>query len=437
MSPMPLTRAGAALAVLAALAAPAPAHARPGEAEESVAARIAARPPVRFQRAADLLPGAVATARAWSSDASLAYVENDDSLAVDGSSRRWTFVFHAPERGESRAFTFGDSGRVTSFALPFAFDPPAVEDGWIEPSALLPGFAWAEGPARPAVAGAHVAVLSRGLLPGRDGNVTTWYVGRVRGPGAVLDALRGTTLSAQGPGLAGDAGAADGGAPGDGALPAFLRAHRASFLARLERERSDPARARRERTRALAAREGAALERLAASQAVFDTLGRGAVEASGRDVDRALARIAAWRAEEAKADSLLAASEARLAAAEKDLAAGRPTELALYLSLERRARPATVRVVVDGAEIARRTYGTPEWNALDAGAWSEVVRATVRPGVRQVEVHVEGADHRLSQATWAGALAGGTSSALWLHLRGSGEGRETPPRLERIAGTTP
>jgi hypothetical protein len=96
-----------------------------------------------------------------------------------------------------------------------------------------------------------------------------------------------------------------------------------------------------------------------------------------------------------------------------------------------------LRVVVDGAEIARRTYGTAEWNALDAGAWSEVVRATVRPGQRTVVVHVEGADRRLAQATWAGALGGGTSSLLWLSLRGSGEGSESPPRLERIAGTAP
>lgn len=436
MSPMPLTRACVALVAFAALvAAPPPAPARPGEAEESAAARIAARPPVRFQRAADLLPGASATARAWSNDASLVYVENADSLAVDGSSRSWTFVFAAPERGESRAFTFGDSGRVTSLALPFAFDPPAIEDGWIEPTALLPGFAWAEGPARSAVAGAHVCVLSHGLLPGRAGQATTWYVGRVRGPGAVLDALRGTTLSAQGPGLAGDDAAIDGGGERD--LPAFLRAHRAAFLARIERERSDPARMRRDRSRALAGREPAALGRLAAAQAVLDTLGKGAVEASGTDLERALARLAAWRADEAKADSVLAASEARLAAAEKDLAAGRPTEIALYLSLERRARPASVRVVVDGTEIARRAYGTSEWNALDSGAWSEVVRATVRPGQRRVEVHVEGADRRVSQASWAGTLAGGSSSVLRLELLGSGEGRESPPRLERIAGTTP
>ena len=428
---MNLSPALVAACVAFAIAVPAPLHARPGEAEENAAARAAARPPVRHLRAIDQWLGAQATARAWSPDAALVWVENADSLVADGSSRAWTFVWAAPDRGETRAFTFTDRGAVTSVVLPFAFEPLPIESGWIEPSALLPGFAALDPAARTATARAEVAVLSRGLLPGRPGNGTAWYVGSIRGAGATFDALRGTTLGVDGSGLgAGDAAAA-------GGLPAFLAAHRAAIMARLERVASDTPRGSRERPRTLSSREGAALARLGAIQASLDTLGKGAVDASARDVDRSLARLTAWRAEEAKSESLLAASDVRLAAAEKDLAAARPTELALYLSLERRARPAVVRVLVDGAEIARRAYATNEWNALDAGAWAEVVRATVRPGARSVRVEIEGADRRVAQATWSGTLPPQAVTLLRLALVGTGEGREQPPRLERLAGTTP
>jgi len=426
----------AAATVFVAFAAVTPP--RPGEAQESVAARAGARPSVRYQRASDLMLAAAATARAWSPEASLVYIENADSLALDGSAKRWTFIYASPERAETRAFTLGEGG-ATSVPLPFVFEPTPVEDGWIEPSALLPGFAWNDDDTRSAVAGARVAVLSRGLLPGRVGATTTWYVGQVRGAGAVFEALRGMTLSTKGPGLAGEVGAL--GAPGtpgnEEGQPIFLRTHRAAFLARLEREHTNDGHGRRDRAKALAAREADILARLGATQAAIDSLGRGEVEAAGRDVETALARLTAWRADEAKSESLLARSDARLTAAERDLAAGRPTELALYLSIERRARPASLRVFVDNAEVARRAYGNAEWNALDAGAWSEIVRASIRPGSRTVRVQVEDADRRAAEATWTGTLPQGALSLLRLELRGSGEGPAAPPRLDRIAGTNP
>jgi len=97
----------AAATVLVAFAAVAPP--RPGEAQESVAARAMARPSVRYQRASDLMLAAAATARAWSPEASLVYIENADSLALDGSAKRWTFIYASPERAETRAFTLGEA----------------------------------------------------------------------------------------------------------------------------------------------------------------------------------------------------------------------------------------------------------------------------------------------------------------------------------------
>src|SRR5262245_79886 len=80
---------------------------------QDVAARAAARPAVRYQRAGDLLLAATATARAWSPEAQLVYVENADSLALDGSAKRWTFIYASPERAETRAFTLGEGGATS------------------------------------------------------------------------------------------------------------------------------------------------------------------------------------------------------------------------------------------------------------------------------------------------------------------------------------
>lgn len=407
------------------------AHARPGEVEESIAARAATRPPVRFLRAIDLLPGAHTTAHVWSGDAFLVYVENADTLAADGSARAWTFVYSSPDRG-ARAFTFAESGRLTSVAVPFVFDSLPIEAGWIEPSALLAAFIVSDNSARAAIGSPRTAVLSRGLLPARLGSGTAWYLGDGRGAGGVFDALRGNTISARGAEIgSGTAPGADAPAAMLG-LPPFLVAYRAGFLAVLE-ARANDSRTRRERPRDLTAAEARGLSRLHATQAALDTLSHATTAPAARDYERALAGLSAWRLEQAKADSFLASSEARLAAAEKDLAIERPTELAVYLAIERRARPATLRAFVDGVEVARRTYGTAEWTSLDAGTWSEVMRARVRPGTRAVRVEIEAADRRVERVEWTGAVRNEALSLLRLIARGEGTGST----LEAIAETTP
>ena len=409
------------------------AAARPGEVDESIAARAATRPAVKYLRAIDLLPGAHTTAHVWSGEAALVYVENADTLAADGSSRAWTFVYSSPDRG-ARAFTFAESGRLTSVALPFVFDSLPIEPGWIEPSALLAAFIVSDNAARTAIGTPRTAVLSRGLLPARLGSGTAWYLGDGRGAGGVFDALRGNTISARGAelgstsGPGGDAGTT----AGMGGLPPFLVAYRAGFLAVLEARASDP-RTKRERPRELTAAEGRGLARLDATQAALDTLSHAKTAPAARDYERALAGLSAWRLEQAKADSFLALSEARLAAAEKDLALERPTELAVYLAIEKRARPAVLRVYVDGVEVARRTYGTAEWTSLDAGTWSEVMRARVRPGTRAVRVEIEAADRRVERVEWSGTVRNEALSLLRLTARSEATGS----KLEAIAETTP
>jgi hypothetical protein len=95
-----------------------------------------------------------------------------------------------------------------------------------------------------------------------------------------------------------------------------------------------------------------------------------------------------------------------------------------------------VSLFVDNLESARATYGELEWRALDAGAWAEVTRRTVRSGLRELRVEIEGADHRIQNATWRGTVAPGRLTLLRLRIAG-GERASAPPALEFVTATAP
>jgi hypothetical protein len=60
---------------------------------------------------------------------------------------------------------------------------------------------------------------------------------------------------------------------------------------------------------------------------------------ASKEVDASLAALQSWNAAAADADSLLARSAQRIETARLELSAERPTEVAVYLALESRARP--------------------------------------------------------------------------------------------------
>ncbi len=122
----------------------------------------------------------------------------------------------------------------------------------------------------------------------------------------------------------------------------------------------------------------------------------------------------------------------------QDLVSETPTAVAVYLSVTDHARPARVTVSVDGVEAARVTYGDAEWRALDAGAWAELARLSVRPGARTIQVDVEGVDRRLEHATWQANVARGQWSLLRLALSGAHPGPESAaPRIDLLSATAP
>ncbi len=422
----------ATLATLACTVAAIP-PARAQRATSTTLKSAPVRAAVQWGRALDAYPGALALGREWAPDAALVYAENADTLARDGTSRAWSFVFASAEAREARGVTMRALGKGESFDLPFPFDPPAIEAGWLDISAALA--LQEKDAAITAVRAAGfpgAAVLSRGLLTPRGESRTSWlvtYPALSGSPGQelVLDALKGSLLARRALTPVTDASRSRGG------LPAQLASQRARILARLEELRDDPSRVSTERARGLTAREADASQRLAAQDEARDTLGRGGVVARGAEVEKNLAGLAAWRVRMAETDSALERAAGRVAAAERDLAAERPTELALFVSGEQRARPARIGIFVDGAEIARAAWGEAEWKALDAGAWAEVVRAALRPGMHEVRLEVESPDRRVTTTSWRGTLAEGRLSLLRVRLRGGAGSGSPEPTFEFVA----
>ncbi|MGH7725119.1 MAG: hypothetical protein ACREOU_06780 [Candidatus Eiseniibacteriota bacterium] len=397
-----------------------------------------ARVAVSGFRATDLYPGALAFAREWAADAELVYAENADTLRRDGSARAWSFVFASSGTREARGVTVRSDGVTRGFELPFPFDAPAIEAGWLDVSAAMASLERDDPVSAVRAAGMPAAaVLSRGLVAARNEVRTTWLVTYPTLTGSagqelVLDGLRGSLLARRA-----ITPSATTGSEGAGALPRYLASQRTRFLARIEELRNDPKYGSPARARTLAAREADAAQRLSAQDAARDTLGRAEILARGAEVEAGLARLTTWRARMAANDSALERASARVAAAERDLASERTTELALFLSGEQRARPAKIAVFVDGGEIARATWGEPQWKALDAGAWAEVARAAVRPGSHEVRLEIETPDRRVTTSTWRGSFTEGRLSLLRVRVRGGSGSGSQDPTFEFVAAKTP
>ncbi len=400
------------------------------------AAEIVPKPPVAASlRATEAHATVKPSARSWANDATLVYAESADSVMADGSARGGHLVYWSPTLRTARGFTTRTNGALVAFAFTAPFDPPAIEDGWLDPVAIL-ALATRDPQARPRVRGSSVLVLSRGLVTSTAPTRGVWLLTE---PDAnaewIFDALRGNggrRNLTQPPSVADDARAAT------TDMPPYLVRFRTRFDARIETLRATETVAPgKERARWLAAREADALARLSGQDAAWDTLGRAHAQAAGADVNADLATLARWRERTAKADSTLAQSRSRLAAVERDLAASRPTQLAVYVSSEKRARPVRVSVLVDGAEVSRALWGETQWNALDAGAWAEVARVSVRPGARQVRVEIEDGDRRVGASVWSGSIPEQSLQLLRVRLPGPGEGADPAVSPIAYAGTRP
>jgi hypothetical protein len=117
-----------------------------------------------------------AAAHAWSSDAVLVYVENDESLDTSGSATRWGYLYYSPLLEQSRAYSVRDGAIKVAENLAMKFEAPPVGSNWIDSGAAL---AIAERKGGLEFRTEHggtltTMLLMRGVFQKDDPDQTTW-----------------------------------------------------------------------------------------------------------------------------------------------------------------------------------------------------------------------------------------------------------------------
>ena len=162
-SPFPILLAAVTLAALCAAGGPVPANA-------GGATPFAARGGLELASAA---------AQAWSGDAALVYVENDESLnagAGAGTSTRWSYLFYSASQDRARVWSVRGGKIVVAENLDMRFDAPPVAAGWLDSGAAIAAAERSAGDALRELHGARLEtmLLMRGAFSEGDPDATTW-----------------------------------------------------------------------------------------------------------------------------------------------------------------------------------------------------------------------------------------------------------------------
>ena len=140
---------------------------------------------------------ASAAAQAWSPDAVLVYVENDESLVDSGASPRWSYLFYSAIEDRARVWSVRGGKIAAAENLDMRFDAPPVAAGWLDSG---PALAAAEKGGGAEFRKAHggkleTMLLMRGAFSEEDPDATTWtFVYRANGAPSlfvVVDATDG------------------------------------------------------------------------------------------------------------------------------------------------------------------------------------------------------------------------------------------------------
>ena len=117
-------------------------------------------------------------ALAWTDDAQLVWVENDEPVSDTGAAVRWGYLFYSPSRDQSRAYSVRDGRIRQAKDLPFDFPAPPVEGEWVDSvDALAAAEAKAGAKFRTEQGGRiHAMVLVRGVLDAKHPDAVTWAV---------------------------------------------------------------------------------------------------------------------------------------------------------------------------------------------------------------------------------------------------------------------
>ena len=130
----------------------------------------------------------------------MVYVENDESLSVNGRSDRWGYVFLSPASKRARVYSVRTGEIVLAEFLDFDLEAPALPETWIDSAQAV---AVAEDKAgasfrKKALGAVGTALLMRGAFDEKKPDVTTWTV-VYTAPGqpslfVVVDAANGKVL---------------------------------------------------------------------------------------------------------------------------------------------------------------------------------------------------------------------------------------------------
>jgi hypothetical protein len=116
-------------------------------------------------------------AAAWSEDARLVYVENDEPLADAGLAGRWGYLFHSPSLDAVRAYSVRDGKIRTAMNPRFDFEAPPLPGDWIDSGEALAAAEKKGREFREKHAGTVRAMfLVRGILDPEHPDAPTWAV---------------------------------------------------------------------------------------------------------------------------------------------------------------------------------------------------------------------------------------------------------------------
>ena len=117
-----------------------------------------------------------ATALAWSHDAVLVYVENDEVVDDQGTASRWGYLFHSPSLGKSRAYSVRDGKILVAENLEIKVEAPPLAAEWIDSGEALAAAEKSAGAAfrRESEGRLSTMLLMRGAFHQGNPDQTTW-----------------------------------------------------------------------------------------------------------------------------------------------------------------------------------------------------------------------------------------------------------------------
>lgn len=119
---------------------------------------------------------ASAAAAAWSGDAQLVYIENDEALEDGGRSARWGYLFHSASLDRARGWSVRGGKLVVADDLALRFDAPPVAAGWLDSGAAVSAAESGGGAEYRKAHGGRLVnmLLVRGALSEGEPDATTW-----------------------------------------------------------------------------------------------------------------------------------------------------------------------------------------------------------------------------------------------------------------------